>query len=57
MKHYYEIYPVGIGWFITATTKDRAKIERELLQGEGYTRVCIRKKHSTSRISDFHSSH
>lgn len=53
MKHYYEIYPVGIGWFITAITKDRAKIERELLQGEGYTRVCIRKKHSTSRISDF----
>ena len=53
MKHYYEIYPIGIGWFITATTKDRAKIERELLQKEGFRKVSIRKKHNTSRISDF----
>lgn len=54
MKPYYQVFAKDSNMFTLCTTKEVAKQERKAMQEDGIKTVYIKKKHRTSRISDYH---
>jgi len=54
MKAYYQVFAKGDTMFTYCTTKEIAKQERKRMKADGIVRIYIKKKHRTSRISDYH---
>jgi len=53
---YYEVFVPSSGFMTIHIAKSSAIEERKYMQEQGSTGVCIKLKHRTSRISDYHKS-